>query len=337
MSTSISSTGPIGVSGGVHTDADGHVRQSPRLTQFSTVRVPYQERLPLWEEYNERSLVSLHCRTLADAGLVAAIQNLQLPRMRFTEIRGNDHLVERSAGNIRSTPSDTILLCLLLKGTGVYYYSGGSLALAAGDAILYDPDEQPFIYGFPTAMHQVILEVPRVVYTERSSDDGPIRPRILGHTMDRALPEHIQTAIRTIRNAIKAPPADLDLLEEAALDLFGLITGTSDSSRGHLFSAKEYIRVHLHEPDLSSARIARSTGISERHLGRLFAAEGNTVAKSIMEMRLSRAQEQLKDPTRQGLSIGGIAMSLGFVSAAHFSRTFKQAYGHTPSDLRSKP
>lgn len=84
-------------------------------SQFSTVHAPVRDRLKLWEEYNSKSMVELRCRSLADASLLAAMKNVTLPRLRFTEIRANNHIVERSNENIRSAPADRVLFCLLLE------------------------------------------------------------------------------------------------------------------------------------------------------------------------------------------------------------------------------
>ncbi|MCG2621175.1 AraC family transcriptional regulator [Arthrobacter sp. I2-34] len=306
-------------------------------TAFSTVRVPRQERLPLWEDYNKRSLIGLSCRTLAADGLLAAQRNLRLPRLRFTEIRGNDHVVERSGEDIRTVPAESLPLCLLLEGSAFYYHSAGCETLSAGDAILYDAD-QPFMYGFSTAMRQVILEVPRKLYLERTGQSGLTAPRVLRPGPGLPFAMHAQAAVRTIRNALQAPPADPRPVEDAALDLFELLTGnqTGAAAAGYLLAAREYIRNHLQEADLSAPRIARAVGISERHLARVFAAEETSAGREILVTRLRRAAEKLADPQLHAAPVGAIAASVGFTSAAHFSRAFKQAYGRTPREARGE-
>lgn len=303
-------------------------------TRFSTLNVPRDERLPRWEEYNKRSLIGLHCRTLADNSLLAAQRNLQLNRVRFTEIKGNDHVVERSLRDIRSTPADNILLCLLLEGNAFYYHSGGSETLAAGDAVLYDAD-QPFMYGFSTDMHQVILEIPRSAYLERTGTPGLTGPQVL-RTAGGPTNSHARALAGTIRSALMTPPADPRPVEDAALDLFDRIVGAKSGSTGaYLLAAKEFVRRHLHEPDLSATRIARSVGISERHLGRIFSAEETTIARFVMDSRLQRARDMLTAESNNAVPVATVAESLGFVSAAHFSRSFKQAFGHTPREARA--
>lgn len=308
---------------------------APGAQRFSTARVPAAERLAAWEEYNERELFGLRVSTLSQQGLLATQTNLDLTRLRFTEIAGNDHVIERTQRNIAEKPVDAIMLCLLLEGDAFFYSSEGCETLTAGDAVLYDTD-RPFMYGFSSAMRQVIVELPRQIFQGRAAADEAFRPRVLRLTDSAAASTHARAAARAVRHAIQAPPDDVPVLEESILDLFGLITGQSagSSTTGYLLAAKDFIRTHLREPDLSTARVARAVGVSERHLARVFANDGSTPARVVMETRLQRARELLMDPTVKA-SVGEVAASVGFVSAAHFARAFRQRFDCTPSDLRS--
>ena len=55
----------------------------------------------------------------------------------------------------------------------------------------------------------------------------------------------------------------------------------------------------------------------------------------IRDRRLERCRADLRDPRLAGLSILEIATRWGFVSPAHFSRTFRAAYGVSPRDARA--
>jgi AraC-like DNA-binding protein len=79
-------------------------------------------------------------------------------------------------------------------------------------------------------------------------------------------------------------------------------------------------------------RLARDMGMSRRSLYMRLAALGTTPGSLIRRTRLARAREDiLKDRARSLLEI---ALANGFGDGASFSRAFRTAYGHPPSELR---
>ena len=98
--------------------------------------------------------------------------------------------------------------------------------------------------------------------------------------------------------------------------------------------ALAYIAQHLHEDDLSPARIAAALGISRRYLHALFAQGDTTVVGHILESRLQACWRALIDPACRHQQISQIAFHWGFNSTSHFCRAFKQRFGMPPSDAR---
>jgi transcriptional regulator GlxA family with amidase domain len=80
--------------------------------------------------------------------------------------------------------------------------------------------------------------------------------------------------------------------------------------------------------------VAAAVGISERQLGRAFAAAGLTPGRYVLGLRLDRGQELLASPAADGLSIGEIAARVGFLSQNYFARTFKERFSATPLQTR---
>jgi len=88
------------------------------------------------------------------------------------------------------------------------------------------------------------------------------------------------------------------------------------------------------ELPLSSAEIAQEVGISTRQLERLFGKYLNSSPKKyFMELRLDRARKLL---IQTEASVIDVAMSCGFESPGHFSRTYKAAFGVTPMAQKSR-
>lgn len=102
-----------------------------------------------------------------------------------------------------------------------------------------------------------------------------------------------------------------------------------------MLAAKQCILEQLADPTLSCERVAAQTGVSTRHLARLFALEDTQPHRFILEKRLQRAFQVLSSGEGRGLDIAEVAYQHGFSSQAHFARVFKAHYGRTPSEVRA--
>jgi AraC-like DNA-binding protein len=99
-------------------------------------------------------------------------------------------------------------------------------------------------------------------------------------------------------------------------------------------SIRCYIIKNLGNPDLTAESIAHHFKISRAYLYRLFdSSEG--ITHYIYERRLLKAFNCLRTPGNSTMLISQIAYSLGFNSESHFSRSFRQFFGITPSEVRN--
>jgi AraC-like DNA-binding protein len=94
------------------------------------------------------------------------------------------------------------------------------------------------------------------------------------------------------------------------------------------------IEQRISDPELSAASVAARLGITPRYVHLLLEETGRTFSRLVLEMRLERAAALLRDPLWQYRRIADIAAEAGFSDLSHFSRTFRRAYGSTPSALR---
>lgn len=84
------------------------------------------------------------------------------------------------------------------------------------------------------------------------------------------------------------------------------------------------------EAPLSQTELAREIGLSTRQLERLFLKYLNcTPSRYYLEMRLNRARALLQQTC---MSVTNVALATGFVSASHFSKSFRLHFGHAPRD-----
>jgi len=86
------------------------------------------------------------------------------------------------------------------------------------------------------------------------------------------------------------------------------------------------------EAPLSQTELAREIGLSTRQLERLFLKYLNcTPSRYYLEMRLNRARALLQQTC---MSVTNVALATGFVSASHFSKSFRLHFGHAPRDTK---
>jgi AraC family transcriptional regulator, glycine betaine-responsive activator len=89
------------------------------------------------------------------------------------------------------------------------------------------------------------------------------------------------------------------------------------------------------EVPLDARELAAAGGICARQMERLFIKYLSTSPiRHYLFIRLKRARELV---TQTDLSIREIAIATGFLSASHFSKCFRQAYGLSPRAKRARP
>lgn len=98
-----------------------------------------------------------------------------------------------------------------------------------------------------------------------------------------------------------------------------------------LVVAVELMEANIKEP-MSQEDIAAYTDLSRRQLQRLFRQYLMcTPAQYYQQIRLARARELLHQTRMSLVEISGLT---GFASSSHFSKRFKEQYGHAPSKER---
>jgi AraC-type DNA-binding domain-containing proteins len=94
--------------------------------------------------------------------------------------------------------------------------------------------------------------------------------------------------------------------------------------------AKEYIANNYWQTTITVSDIASAVRIERSYLFRLFKdATGLSVSAYLASYRIRRACELLRT---SGLTVKSVAYSVGYQDQLHFSRVFKKATSHTPTE-----
>lgn len=247
--------------------------------------------------------------------------------------------LRRTATQISRGPASMFTLAVQQAGHARHEQYGRQQVIAPGDLLATDLNT-PYDYLFTDAGVAQALHV-------------PLESVDLGYeTLQRAC---VSAALNPLRGVLaqhicEISPASRDVgavvadqLGTATIELvraFVLIASDREQARDVVADTlgvriHGYVRRHLRDPALTPQSVARAHNISVRQLYKLTAAlHQGGLAHWITAQRLAGAHRELADPTCQHRSIAMIARSWGFVSAAHFSRRFRRAYGMTPRDWR---
>jgi len=129
------------------------------------------------------------------------------------------------------------------------------------------------------------------------------------------------------------------------LDLVALAVGpTSDACLAASHSTLPAVRLHAIKADIAASleddrldvsTVAARQGVTPRYVHRLFEREGQTYSQFVLEQRLDRAYQLLRDPLLGDRRISTIAYHVGFGDLSYFNRSFRRRYGLTPTDVRA--
>jgi AraC-like DNA-binding protein len=298
----------------------------PLARAFATARIETDRQVELWERHNAESLIALACRPPAGRSFAATEVNLQLERAHLARVRGTRHLVERSAAVVEARPADAIAVYVTIMGDAVFEQDGRHRVLRPGQLLVCDAD-RPFRRGFGHGLDELAVKVPRPAFTQLTGLTT-LRAAVV---VDAGENPHGRALARLVARAVR-PDRPVPADEQAVLELVAVLAGQVDLPLAHRAAARAFIEEHLADPALSARDVAAGTGISERHLSRLFAAAGTSVPRHILARRLDAAYGVLA--SGGGLRAAEAAARCGFTSVAYFSRTFRRRFGVTAGQVR---
>ena len=313
-----------------------------RILRFTTRGLIPDYRVEQWEAHNARALIPLDIRTIDGRPMHSEETNLHLPSMRLARVFGTSQIVERSEKFINDNPTGMMAIFFATEGDSFFFDRGGHISLRPGQALLYDAD-QPFLRGFNHGFRENVLTISKERFRDVAPRSGLKLPMVFefgpgGSPAEQALGRLVKTTLHRLQ-LTHVTSTDLPLPggEDKVISLLGPILGSSPSTEASLSSlARSYIDLHLTNRHLTPQEIAAAVGVSERHLSRIFSAEGTTVGRYILNRRLIFAHEALTSGQQDALPVSEIGFRYGFASPSHFGRTYRERFGMTPLQARKE-
>ncbi|MEV5386584.1 helix-turn-helix domain-containing protein [Streptomyces sp. NPDC052721] len=305
----------------------------------STAELPAADRVERWHEAVTNTFIPLGVDLLEEEPSPGDIVSDRLGVLRISRVQAGPQTVTRSRRLIAGEDQEFVILTLQERGTAMKEQDGRQCVVRPGQFSLSDSSRT-----FTKTLHErfafTSFHFPREVLSVRPEDLRSLTATTFTGTEGSA------AVLAQYCAGLAGVAADVDdavgrQLAVTALDLLALLIDErrgrlsrppSTTAAATLVRVKNHIMRNLGDPDLSPRTIAAVHFVSVRYLHKLFEQEGTTVAGWIRAQRLERCRRDLLRPRALETGVAVIARRWGFVSAAHFSRAFRQAYGVTPRE-----
>jgi AraC-like DNA-binding protein len=297
------------------------------------------DRLDVWRDLIREHFVALDIRADRRGGFTGTVRTADVGHLRVATVRSGSQAFRRTPGLARRDDTAYLQVGMITAGAATVAQDGREAVLGPGDFAVYETG-RPFVWDVTGDWELLVLTWPRGAVGLTDTDSQQLTARALGRDgLGRMVG-------RMLNDLVTAPPelsaaGGVRLADEVA-ELVTTVAGEglrppepTRAADDLLRRVDAYVVEHLADPDLGPAGIAAAHFVSTRHLHRLFARRGVTVAQQIQRTRLERCRRDLRDPRCDHRSITDIAVRWGFPDLAAFSRAFRTAYGTSPSDWRA--
>lgn len=251
-------------------------------------------------------------------------------------------LIKRSATHISEDGNHDYFLSTILKGKARISQNDVSFLLEPGGLALMTGG-LPYSTDYKERTRRVIIRIPNQMFRERLVNSQ--ESLSIGSLPNTGLGRVVVDMLRSIAGeAERLALTDQYTLTQSLLELTGALTRASikpretkrDTRHAELLSRiLSFLEENFMDNELTPEKIAKANSISTRYLHSLFRQSGTTVQRWVWERRLRAARKDLLDPALSESRISDIAFQRGFTDTAHFSRSFRNRFGISPSKLRN--
>jgi AraC-like DNA-binding protein len=304
--------------------------------EWSTDSVCGQSALTCWTDQVTTYLTEVDIESRACGTHRGRIRHFELGPLQLNFLSATSQHVSHSAAMVNRSSNDYLLLFFEKEAAQLRHY-GVNISVPEGCFVLLD-NQQPYELlrengGASLAMRLGDSWLRHWVPHPKAAVAKPI-------VGEDGWGSSLAAMLRTIaRHGL----ADAILPRSVIADQLGaflaLMIGRQGQGIGRyqsevLVRLKRCMQERLDDSNLDPTTIAKAFGISKRHLYGLFAQAGLTFGALLIDMRLERAAEMLRDRRFNGYRAGDVAWACGFANASHFARRFRAKYGVSPVNYR---
>lgn len=288
-----------------------------------------------WQRTVGRAINAVDLRIEDEGRFEASLRQRRFGDLRLShiDVRGTQ-VVRRTRGDIAHGQGGMVSVIHLLRGQGWLRQCGREVEFGSDRCVLVDSREpyEMAIFGrgesisvhMPGDWLRAQLKGVRPVVAAPYPSTSPWVSRLL---------DLMNTACSTA----SLPAASPEVLVRHFGTVFALAVASASEElppHGPYDAAHQALEELASSPRLRAEEVAGFLGISVRQFHQVFASQGTTFRRELMELRLGRARQMLLDPRFRSLSVEEIARRCGFSDLRHFRRRFSQHFAVSPAALR---
>ncbi|MFG3491778.1 helix-turn-helix domain-containing protein [Streptomyces sp. NPDC047972] len=291
-----------------------------------------------------RAVMPVMLSTRRASDFRASMADLDLGTARLSAVACSPVVSRRTPTHVRRADPEHLQLALVGRGEAWISQHGGA-SLVSGAFVLTDTSRPSEGACTAERTETMVLQIPRRALPLRSDRvDGLLARSLAADTGSGAI---LADFLRTLHaRGPQCRPEELRAMGSVVLDLATAFLARQLGDPGEATAearAREtlqriyrFVDSNLGDPALTPELIADRHNMSVRGLYRLFGDQPRTVAAHIRQSRLEHAHADLARAELSSRPVQTIAARWGFSSATGFSRAFREAYGMTPVEHRTR-
>lgn len=299
--------------------------------------LPASHRLGYWIDQVCAASAEADCELGSEPGqLHGRLEHLRVGDIAINQLRVSAQTFRRTRPHLNRAREDVFALVQVCSGSAQVEMDERRISLACGDlainsglttgAMHLAENSSVMLTVIPAGLMQSITGVPHPRGTLHIPREGPVAPLLRGFL--RSLSEHAdqlsRDAAAQLRNGLLSTVAAAWTIH--AQPPGGDLSQLADYHRARVLA---FMREHLATAGLDVAAIAAGVGLSKSQIHRLFPARDSSPMRSLWALRLEHARQLLESARPPSLS--DVAWRCGYQTQAHFTHSFKQHHGVTPS------
>ena len=220
---------------------------------------------------------------------------------------------------------------LVREGAALLTQDGHEIPLSAGASAMASGDT-PHQLHIPDSAEMILVIVRKGIFRGRGFSESELGPRRFPAT---SFTEAVSSFLQSLTSDLPVPSSPEGITSQQAILslLTGLVVSSEEQQRPaqrelRIANALTFIAANHSNPELTTADVATATGISARHLQRLFASAESSVADELRRTRVRWASTWLSEDA--GMRLSEIATASGFGTVSRMRRAFQRQLGLSP-------